>query len=152
MKRLIPLIILSAILTCCKKHEGEISISSQVTKTRYYDTEIFNSTNQLIYGKWKFISTTGGFAGKTLDPYYDFLEVATYGIFGIITDNKIKQMGKLIVDKQDNIRTIITFFPDAKYLTDTPMIQKEILFIGNDTLALWDMMFDGYTSHYIRVK
>jgi hypothetical protein len=152
MKKLIFLIILSLLLTYCEKSDKSISISEQVTKTQYYDSEIFSVTNQLIYGKWKFLSTTGGFAGQTIGPYYDYLEVVTYGIYGTITDNKIKQLGKLIVDIQDASRTIITFFPDAKYRTDTGLIQKQLRFIGNDTILLSDMMSDGYSSLYKRVK
>jgi hypothetical protein len=152
MKKLFPFIILSFILTSCEKKEDKILIADHVTKTQYYDSEIFSKTNQLIYGKWKFLSTSGGFAGGTFEPYYDYLEVVTYGIYGIITDNKIKAIGKLIVDKQDDTRTVISFFPDAKYRTDTQLIQRQIGFMGNDTLVLWDMMFDGYSSYYKRVK
>jgi hypothetical protein len=152
MKKIIILITLSFILTSCEKNEDKILIANHVTKTQYYDSEIFSETNQLIYGKWKFLSTSGGFAGGTLEPYYDYLEVVTYGIYGIITNNKIKAIGKLIVDKQDNTRTVISFFPDAKYRTDTELIQKQLRFIGNDTILLSDMMYDGYSSIYKRVK
>jgi hypothetical protein len=152
MKKIIILITLSFILTSCEKNEDKILIANHVTKTQYYDSEIFSETNQLIYGKWKFLSTSGGFAGGTFEPYYDYLEVVTYGIYGIITNNKIKAIGKLIVDKQDNTRTVISFFPDAKYRTDTELIQKQLRFIGNDTILLSDMMYDGYSSIYKRVK
>jgi hypothetical protein len=152
MNKLFTLIILSFLLTSCEKKEDKISIADHVTKTQYYDSEIFSETDQLIYGEWKYLFFSGGFSGGTFKPTYDYLDVVPYGIYGIITEHKIKEIGRIMVNTQENTGTLISFFSDPIYRTDTQLIQRQIGFIGNDTLVLWDMMFDGYFSYYKRVK
>jgi hypothetical protein len=152
MKKVLLIISLSFILASCEKKEDKILIADQIIKTKYYDSEIFSETNLLIYGKWEFLYITGGLAGERLKPYYEYLEVVKYGIYGRITDNKIIEIGKLIVDNHNNSGTVISFFPDARYRTDTQLLQRQMEFIGNDTLVLWDMMYDGYSSFYKRIR
>jgi hypothetical protein len=152
MKKLIFIITLSFLLTSCEKGEKSISISEQVTKTQYFDSEIFSETNQLIYGKWQFLSISGGIAGGTFEPSYDYLEFVKYGIYGVIKDNQIKEIGRLIINQQDDNGTVVTFFPDDIYMTNYQMNISAIIFKGKDTLALWDTFMDGYFAYYKRVK
>lgn len=135
-----------------KKREDRILISDLASKTQYYDNEIFNEENQKIYGKWKFLKVSGEIAGSVYEPDYDYLEVVRFGIYGKITDHKVKEYGQLIIDKQDNTETRIDFFPSDNYRTDSFADQKVVSFVGNDTLLLWDGYIDGYFSHYIRIK
>lgn len=140
-------------MTACEKREEKILISDLVTKTQYYDNEIFNESNQKIYGKWKFIYAFGGIAGTKIDPTHDsYLEVVRFGIYGKIIENEVKEYGQLIVTKQDENETIIEFFSADIYRTDYFLIEKSIRFIGNDTLILWDGIIDGYEDYYKRIK
>ena len=152
MKKFILLILLFSFILSCEKNSEKISISNQVTKTQYYDNEIFNESNQLIYGRWEYLFMTGGIGGFKYAPSYDYLEIVQYGIYGTIVDNKIKEIGRLIINKQDSSVTIIDFSPDDQYKTDTFSIQKSIQFIGKDTLILNDTFPDGFSSMYKRVK
>jgi hypothetical protein len=152
MKKFIVFIVLLSLLPSCEKQEDKILILDHVSKTQYYQDEIFNDTNQVIYGKWQFLEFSGGIGGDTYGPTYDYLEVVKFGIYGIIKHNSIKEIGKLIITKQDATETRITFFPDPQYRTDTEIIQREIRFQGHDTLRLWDGMADGYFYLYKRVK
>jgi len=152
MKRQLFLLLLSCFLPACQKDESRILVLDHVTKTRYYQAEIFNDTDKLIYGKWKFLEYSGGFGGETYPPTYDYLEVVEYGIYGIIKRNSIREIGKLIKIREDNQGTTITFFPDARYMTDTQMIRRVIGFQGHDTLRLWDGYADGYFYLYKRIK
>jgi len=136
----------------CEKSTDRILVSDQVSKTQYYDNEIFNEKSQKIYGKWKYLYRYGGIGGIKYEPGYDYLEVVKFGIYGKITDNKIKEIGRLIINKQDNNETIIDFFPDDKYKTDYQLIQKIIIFHGYDTLILADNYYDGYGDYYRRIK
>ena len=152
MKKIIfiTLVLFSAV--ACEKREDKILISDLVSKTQYYDNEIFNEENQKIYGKWKYLSISGGIAGSTYDPNYNYLEVIRFGIYGKITDHKVKEYGQLIINKQEDTETRIDFFSADNYRTDSFLDQKVVRFEGNDTLILWDGLIDGYFSHYIRIK
>jgi hypothetical protein len=151
MKKIFLFITLFLLTTTCEK-DINFLISDLVSQNRYYDNEIFTDQNLRIYGKWKFLYSFGGIGGSTYDPAYDFLEIVKFGIYGIIDNNKVKEIGMLHVDKQDDNETIIDFLPDDEYKTNYFLIQKVIEFKGNDTLLLWDNMCDGYTDYFKRIK
>jgi hypothetical protein len=152
IKRLIIAICFIALLTACEKSKEQFLIWDQISKTQYYQDEIFNENNQRIYGKWQFLYSSGGFAGGKIEPGYDYLEVVQYGIYGIINSNSIDQIGKLLLTEQDDKHATITFLPDSKYMTGYQIVRRETYFTSNDTLILWDMMYDGYFSYYKRIK
>jgi hypothetical protein len=152
VKRLIIAFCFIVFLSSCEKSKEQILLWDQVGKTQYYKGEIFNENNQKIYGKWEFLYSSGGIGGGKIDPEYDYLEVVQYGIYGIINRNSIDQFGKLLVSDQDDKHALITFFPDPKYMTDFQMVRRQTSFTGNDTLILWDMMYDGYFAYYKRIR
>ena len=144
MKKFVLITIASISLIACEKREDKILISDLVSKTQYYDYEIFNEENLKIYGKWKFIS--GGFVGKS-DPGYEYLEVIPFGIYGLITNNEVKEYGQIVVVKQEEDVTIVDFLPDFKYITNSFLDQKVVTFRGRDTLILTDNYL-GWGSVY----
>jgi len=152
MKKLILLIFILCSTVACEKRGDKILISDLVSKTQYYDNEIFTDENQKIYGKWKFLYKFGGIRGSKYEPEYDYLEVIRFGIYGKITDNEVKEYGQLLVPKQDENEIRIDFFPDAKYRTDYFLFQRVVRFKGTDTLILWDGLIDGYEDYYKRIK
>ena len=152
MKKIIMISLGLFFLVACEKSTDRILISDQVSKTQYYDNEIFNEQNQKIYGKWAYLYKFGGIGGIKYESTYDYLEIVKFGIYGRITDNKINEIGRLIINKQDDNESIIDFFPDDKYKTDYQLIQKIIIFQGNDTLILIDNYSDGYGDYYKRIK
>jgi hypothetical protein len=153
MKKAILLYLVLFSITSCEKREEKILISDLVTKTQYYDNEIFNDYNQKIYGKWKFIYAFGGIAGTKIDPTYDcYLEVVRFGIYVKIIENKVYEYGQLIISKQDENETKIEFFPADIHRTDYFLEGKSIRFKGSDTLILWDGIIDGYEDYYKRIK
>ena len=152
MKKIILITIILFSVYSCEKREDKILISDLVSKTEYYDNEIFNELNQKIYGKWKFIYAFGGIAGTKIDPTYDcYFEVVRFGIYGKIIENKVNEFGKLIISKQDETETKIEFFP-ADIHVDYFLQSKSIRFKGSDTLILWDGLIDGYEDYYKRIK
>ena len=152
MKKILVLIFLLSLLQSCKKSKDEISVLDYISKTKYYQTEIFNQRNQILYGKWHFIYYAGSIAGGTFEPTYDYLEIVRFGIFGIIKNDSIKIFGRLLVNKQDSTETQISFLPETICLSDYQLIQREVSFQGNDTLVLWDGMIDGYFYYYKRIR
>lgn len=137
----------------CKKETAKISIIDIVKQNQYSETEIFADQNLKIYGRWHLLYTCGGIGGSTTYPEHDYyLEFVKFGIYGKIADNQIKEIGKIIINKQDNTQTIIDFSPDDKYKTDSYLVQKVVAFQGADTLILGDNMYDGYNNIYKRIK
>jgi hypothetical protein len=152
MKKIILLFLGFAILPGCEKSNEMLSISNFVVKTRYYDNEIFNELNQEIYGKWQYIYFTNPGHNIDIKPFYEYLEIVKFGIFGLIGDNKIRAIGKVILSKQDNIETIIQLVPDAEY-SNYDIMTKKVQFKGNDTLLLSDTYVGGLTVlYYVRAN
>lgn len=152
MKKLLVITLTLSSLLACEKRTDVILISDQVSKTRYYENEIFNEQSQKLYGKWEFLYIIGGMRGVKVEPGYDYLEVVQYGIYGRIRDSKVIEIGRLIINKQDDNETIIDFLPDEKYKTNNFLIQKVIRFQGNDTLMLDDICDDCYREYFKRIK
>jgi hypothetical protein len=153
MKKLVLFSFVLVLISACEKKEDKILISDLVSKNQYYDDEIFNESNQKIYGKWRFMYAEGGIAGTKINATNDsYLEVVRYGIYGKVVENDVKEYGQLLVTKQDDTETVISFFPSDRFRTDYFLISKSIRFNGNDTLILWDRMIDGYFDYYKRVK
>ena len=75
MKKLVLLILILFSAAACEKREDKILTSDLVSKTQYYDNEVFNDENQKIYGKWKFLYKYGGIGGSKYEPEFDYLEV-----------------------------------------------------------------------------
>ena len=142
------------LMLSCEKNVDVVSINDAVKQNQYYANEIFEPQNLKVYGKWQLLYTSGGFAGTIIKPASDVhLQFIPFGIYGKINDNQVKEIGKIIISKQDNSATVIDFFPDDKYKTDYFLIQKSISFMGNDTLILSDYrMGDGYENYYKRIK
>jgi len=150
VKKLIVIITAIFYLIACEKREDKILISDLVSKTQYYDYEIFNEENLKIYGKWKFIY--GGFVGKS-ETGYEYLEVIPFGIYGLITNNEVKEYGQILVVKQEEDVTIVDFLPDFKYITNSFLDQKVVAFQGTDTLILTDNYLGwGCRYYYKRTK
>jgi len=150
VKKFVLITIVSISLIACEKREDKILISDLVSKTQYYDYEIFNEENLKIYGKWKFISAS--FVGKS-EPGYEYLEVIPFGIYGLITNNEVKEYGQIVVVKQEVGVTIVDFLPDFKYITNSFLDQKVVTFRGTDTLILTDNYLGwGGVYYYKRTK
>jgi len=142
------------LILACEKNVVEVSINDVVKQDQYYANEIFATQNLNVYGKWKLLYTMGGIAGSTTKPASDFnLEFIPFGIYGIINDNQVTEIGKIGIIKQENSLTVINFIPDDNAKTNYSFIQKSINFMGNDTLVLCDYnMSDGYNNYYKRIK
>ncbi|MCJ7447152.1 MAG: hypothetical protein MUO72_05650 [Bacteroidales bacterium] len=152
MKKVFTIFFFLNLIPSCKKEEVKFLISDQVTTNQYYSTEIFSETNQKIYGKWRFLCISGGLYPSFHDPTYDYLEIVRIGIYGIIKDNSIEVIGKIIVEKQDDKGLRVVFSPDDKYQNHSQPTTRDVILRWQDSLALSDGFMDGYSSYYVRVK
>ena len=154
MKKCIWIVGSLLLMVACEKNIDEVTIKDVVKQNQYYANEIFAPQNLKVYGNWQLLYTSGVIGGSIIRPASDVhLQFIPFGIYGKINDNKVTEIGKIIISKQDNSATVIDFFPDDKYKTDYFLIQKSIYFMGNDTLILSDYrMGDGYENYYKRIK
>jgi len=154
MKKCIWILGSILLMLSCEKNIDVVSIKDVVKQNQYYANEIFDAQNLKVYGTWKLLFTNGGFAGSTTKPTSDFyLEFIPFGIYGIINDNLVTEIGKIGIIKQESSLTVINFTADDDAKTNYSFIQKSINFMGNDTLVLCDYnISDGYNNYYKRIK
>jgi len=154
MKKIVWIVCSLLITLSCEKEVERVSIADSVKQSQYYESEIFSTQNQKIYGHWELLYSYGGLAGSKTMPTSDYsMEFIPYGIYGKIKDNEITEIGKIRIVRQDNDLTVINFLSDDKYKTDYFLIQKSIIFMGKDTLILCDYnMSDGYNNYFKRIK
>lgn len=154
MKKCIWIVGFLLLMVSCERSVVDVSINEVVKQNQYYTNEIFATQNLKVYGTWQLLYTTGGLAGSTTKPTSDFhLEFLPFGIYGIINDNQVTEIGKIGIIKQESSLIVINFTPDDDAKTNYSFIQKSINFMGNDTLVLCDYnMSDGYNNYYKRIK
>jgi heat shock protein HslJ len=119
---------------------------------RYYSNEIFNTQNTLIYGKWLLEEISGGLHGGGYEPDFDYFEIKSIGIYGLIRNDSLLEYGKIRIDEQTAMSLLISLIPDNNsdtFLFDT---EKYVDFYGTDTLELRAPCCDRYNYHFKRIK
>ncbi|HLG35787.1 MAG TPA: hypothetical protein VI757_12970 [Bacteroidia bacterium] len=113
-----------------------------------------------IFGKWEWIETSGGFAGKIMTPAKtgttDEIEFSTQGIFQEFKNGKLQDKKRFSITKDKSILKgdsayIISFSSiDSSFRR---AIQKQsVSFTGSDTLLLNEECFDCFSSIWVRKK
>lgn len=106
-----------------------------------------------VFGKWQWVSSTGGFAGKTITPasegYPLRVEFRTNGIYR-------KYKGDTLIEKKK-----FSFSPETSIHHGKPVwtvsfadssLKMAISYSGPDTLMLNEQVFDGFGHVYARIK
>lgn len=119
---------------------------------KYYPNEIFDSKNELIYGKWLLESISGGFHGGGHDPNFDYFEVKSIGIYGLVRNDSLLEYGKIKIDEQTDKNLLISLIPDKNSDTFLFDSEKYVDFNGADTLGLNSPCCDRYNYHFTRIK
>jgi hypothetical protein len=117
MKKYSYLIILFLLFSCKKESVKTSALQiDTISNTKYYQTEIFSTSNLKLYGQWHFLyifDDAGIIQGPgKINPTYDYLVIKKYGIYGLIKDNKLIQTGEIEIIKQDNSQFEIKLKPD----------------------------------------
>ncbi len=115
-----------------------------------------------IFGKWNWISTSGGFAGKIRTPsnmgYTVRVEFSNAGIYQVFKNDTLTDKKKISFSKRKSIRSdkqvwVVSYEPLPDIFKDTnPALPAEVSFSGQDTLMLNDYVYDGFTYTYVRIK
>ena len=148
-------VILVGLLSCDKENNIKSQLGS-MKSDQYYSVEIFQGNYLKIYGKWKLYKISGGFSGIGYAPDYDYLEIKSIGIYGLIRNNILFEYGKIELstfDKNTTELLQIKLIPDyytSKYPYHTPELYIDLQ--GNDSLNLISPCCDFYNYHYKRIK
>lgn len=144
-------------LLCCEKEDNIKFYLDSIDSDMYYSEEIIPVEHQIVYGKWKLFQVSGGFHGTGYEPDYEYLEIKSSGIYGLIRNNNLFEYGKLEIDTFD------TFSPDIlqininsdyhnglnPYYTNSRFY---LFYDKQDTLNMNTANPDGYSYHYKRIK
>lgn len=125
------------------------TITNFLGRRTYYRHEIFLGYNNLIYGLWSFERTWGGNSAGLLEPEGTYLEIAKYGIYAKIYNNRFVDIGKISIihDSAGSLMIRLTSdHPENKHCD-----QAYNVYLTNETLILQEPCGDGYSSLYSRV-
>ena len=146
-------ITLLLLITSCEKEEEKIKISDIVTRNRYYESEMLQEKDLKLYGKWEFLYSYGGMGRTYIEPWFDYLEIVKYGIYGFIDDDDIVEVGKIEVISHEDNKTLINFIKDDEYTTELYLHNRLVRFNSNDTLLLAGYnMSHGFTAYFKRIR
>lgn len=137
---------------CCQENLNINLIIDSLNCNRYYSTEVFNTQNLLIYGKWILTGISGGLHGSGYEADFDYFEVKSIGIYGLIRNDSILEFGKIEIDEQTNENLLINLIPDTNsdiFLFDS---EKYVYFSNIDSLELRAPCCDRFNYHFIRNK
>lgn len=144
------------LLSC--ENEGNVKSHLESFDTdKYYSEEIIPADYQTIYGKWRLYDISGGFSGNGYEPDYEYLELKSTGIYGLVRNNILFEYGKIELDTFDihtpgllQMRLISEF-----HSGQNPYMYSPGLYIGLtgiDTLNIYSPCCDMYNYHHKRIK
>lgn len=106
-----------------------------------------------IFGKWEWVSTSGGFAGKTITPasekYTSKLEFSSGGIYKKYKNDSLAEQKKFTFSQATSIHNHQSVWIIS---LDGSALKMAVSFSGNDTLMLNEQAHDGYVHVYARIK
>jgi hypothetical protein len=153
MKKFLLLICVIQILSCNKKSDTDSTLLiDSVSTTKYYSGEILKYNNIRLYGKWKYIKMCGGLVGGCYPPTFDYLEIKSFGIYGLIKDNQVIQIGKINISIQNKDTFYINLIPDKTNDNGLGWSSKYVYFQGNDSLDLDEGCCDRFGFLFSRMK
>ncbi len=101
------LLIIVASISCDDKKIDSRSYLNNIDQHHYYNNEVIPPAYEKIYGTWRLDRIEGGIAGQGRPVDFNYLEVKRYGIYAVIKDNKILELGRIKVDTFDMSRADI---------------------------------------------
>lgn len=142
----------------CLKDEiwmDDSTLLDSISPQKYYPSEILNSNHVAINGMWKVIGTSGGIAGQGYKADFNYLLIKPNGIFGIVRNDSLITMGKILIKNQSDDELFVDLISD----TDPDLVKVEIvedsekyIELHSDTLYLNAPCCDRFNTHFKRVK
>jgi hypothetical protein len=117
------------------------------------EMQVPHSNLKKIFGKWQWVSSTGGLAGKTITPasegYSLRVEFRTNGIYRKYKSDTLAEQKKFSFSPETSIHH---HKPVWTVSFDEGSPKMAISFSGPDTLILDEQVFDGFEHVYSRIK
>lgn len=158
MLRLLIISIVFIGMAGCKKESNHVKFHlDSIARDKYYSAEIIPGDHHSIYGKWKLFKVSGGFSGAGHDPDFDYLEIKSVGIYGLVRNDILFEYGKIALDTFD---ISVTGFLQVKFIPDyhkdiNPyfyLAEKYVDLKRTDTLDLISPCCDMYNYHFKRIQ
>jgi hypothetical protein len=130
---------------CKEKDKENLSDNSYI---EFKDLEV-KTVQNLVQGKWRVVSQSGGIAGTTekiTDKYIEFIGT------NIWRTTSLNSITDLTITKWEKAEDLT--FGGGFYLTLEKSVPRGILLVNlhNDTLYYNDALYDGYSNDAVRVK
>ena len=113
-----------------------------------------------IFGKWEWVQTSGGFAGKIITPakagYTEEIEFTKDGLFNKFKSGAIVDRKKYSVTEGKSVLKHETAYLVSYSVVDSSykelLLNQSVSFKGNDTLLLSKECFDCFQTVWLRKK
>lgn len=153
---MLPIILATIFFACKKDNTGGqlIKLLDTVPARQYYYDDIFKNISPEIYGTWKVIGTSGGFAGNGYPPDFDYLLVKPNAVFGIVRNNSLLTTGKLEIVERPPYDLLVHFVSDTppnEVNVEIISDYEKFLVFQSDTLSLYSTCCDRFDTHLKKV-
>lgn len=140
----------------CLNDESILLHLDSVKSDKFYQEEIIPAEYLGIYGKWKLYDISGGIHGGGYEPDYDFLEIKSSGIYGLVRNDNLFEYGKIELDTFDSNTTgflQVKFVPEYfEGQNPNSYPPEKYISLKKDSLNLISPCCDMYNYHYVRVR
>jgi len=106
-----------------------------------------------IFGKWQWVESSGGFAGKITTPakagYSERIEFSNEGIYHKFKNDSLIDRKSFSFSQKTSIQT---GKPAWVLSLNEGSIPMAVSFSGQDTLMLNEQVHDGFSHTYVRMK
>ncbi|MDH4089256.1 MAG: hypothetical protein OEV74_06090 [Cyclobacteriaceae bacterium] len=158
MNSIIKVMILSVLFgpMGCEENNNLKLYLNDIDRTEYYDEEILPVKYQHIYGKWKLAEISGGISGTGRALDFDFLEMKSIGIYGLIRNGILFEYGKIELHTFDvnqpdilQVKLVPVFYSGSNpYMS---LQEKYVELMGTDTLDLVSPCCDMYNYRFNKI-
>jgi len=140
----------------CEERNNLKLYLNDIDPKEYYAEEILPTKYQDIYGRWKLAEISGGLSGMGHALDFDFLEMKSIGIYGLIRNGILLEYGKIELHTFDanqpdilQVKLIPVFYSGSNPYMSQP--EKYVALIGTDTLDLVSPCCDMYNYHFNKI-
>lgn len=148
-----------SIASCVKDHikTDYTALLNNIPEQKYYTSDTLTQEQQFIYGTWKIIGTSGGFAGSGFTPGFEYLVTKPNGIYGLVANDSLLLYGKILLVKYPNAPAqsfSIRFIPDPNTSSNQigNFVPEGTLTLRSDTLDIMGPCCDYFDAQFIRIE
>ena len=115
--------------------------------------QVSDPEQKKIFGKWQWVESSGGFAGKITTPskagYTERIEFSNDGVYQKFKNDSLIDKKPFSFSQKTSIQT---GKPARVLFLNEGSIPMTVSFSGQDTLMLNEQVHDGFSYTYVRIK